>query len=269
SAPTSPPAPSSGSPVPEPRGSDERDLRGSPADRGDGDAGRRGGVRGDRSRRAPGRDHHGLEKRQAQDAAGRGGAPRRRHPLRGAGDERPSRSRARSRVLHQRPDAGTEGDHRRRRDVGGPARRRRRPHRPAGGRGADPRQEPRRSRRPPLRGPDAPRRPGRLRRRRRREKRRIAGGPHNQRVIARYTRPEIGEVWSQQRKLECWLEVELAATEAWAEEGVVPKEAAEACRAKASFTVEAVNELEKVTDHDVAAFVDVDAEAEGEAGDWA
>ncbi|HEX6753640.1 MAG TPA: adenylosuccinate lyase [Solirubrobacterales bacterium] len=87
-------------------------------------------------------------------------------------------------------------------------------------------------------------------------------------MISRYTRAEIGEVWSAQRKLECWLEVELAATEAWAEEGVVPKEAAEACRAKASFSVEAVNEREKVTDHDVAAFVDVVAESVGEHGRW-
>ena len=87
-------------------------------------------------------------------------------------------------------------------------------------------------------------------------------------MIARYTRAEMGEVWSQQRKLECWLEVELAATEAWAEEGAVPKEAAEAARANASFTVEAVNERERVTDHDVAAFVDVVAESVGEHGRW-
>ncbi|HWO16400.1 MAG TPA: adenylosuccinate lyase [Solirubrobacterales bacterium] len=87
-------------------------------------------------------------------------------------------------------------------------------------------------------------------------------------MIPRYTRPEIGEVWSAQRKLECWLEVELAATEAWAEEGVVPKEAAEAARADAAFTVEAVNEREKVTDHDVAAFVDVVADSVGEHGRW-
>ncbi len=78
----------------------------------------------------------------------------------------------------------------------------------------------------------------------------------------------MGEVWSQQRKLGCWLEVELAATEAWAEEGVVPKEAAEEVRAKAAFTVEAVNERERVTDHDVAAFVDVVAESVGEHGRW-
>jgi adenylosuccinate lyase len=87
-------------------------------------------------------------------------------------------------------------------------------------------------------------------------------------MILRYTRPEIGAVWSQQRKMECWLEVELAATEAWAEEGAVPREAAEAARANAAFTVEAVEERERVTDHDVAAFVDVVAESVGEHGRW-
>jgi adenylosuccinate lyase len=87
-------------------------------------------------------------------------------------------------------------------------------------------------------------------------------------VIPRYTRPEIGAVWSPQRKFECWLEVELAATEAWAEEGAVPREAAEAARANATFTVEAVNEREKITDHDVAAFVDVVAASVGEHGRW-
>jgi adenylosuccinate lyase len=88
-------------------------------------------------------------------------------------------------------------------------------------------------------------------------------------VIARYTRPEIGAVWTQQAKLESWLEVELAATEAWAEEGVVPREAAEEARANAAFTVAAVEERERVTDHDVAAFVDVLAgSVGGEAGRW-
>jgi len=87
-------------------------------------------------------------------------------------------------------------------------------------------------------------------------------------VIPRYTREEIGAVWTQQRKLDAWLEVELAATDAWAEEGVVPKEAAKACREKAAFTVEAVNEREKVTNHDVAAFVDVVSESIGEEGRW-
>ncbi len=87
-------------------------------------------------------------------------------------------------------------------------------------------------------------------------------------MIPRYTRPEMGAVWSQQRKMECWLEVELAATEAWAEEGVVPREAAEAARADAAFAVDAVEERERITDHDVAAFVDVVAASVGEHGRW-
>jgi adenylosuccinate lyase len=87
-------------------------------------------------------------------------------------------------------------------------------------------------------------------------------------MIARYTRPELGEVWTPQAKMEAWLEVELAATEAWAAEGVVPEEAAREARGKASFTVEAVEERERVTDHDVAAFVDVVAASVGEHGRW-
>jgi adenylosuccinate lyase len=85
-------------------------------------------------------------------------------------------------------------------------------------------------------------------------------------VISRYTRPEIGAVWTQQSKLETWLEVELAATEAWAAEGVVPAEVAAAARERAAFTVEAVDEREKITDHDVAAFVDVVAASVGDEG---
>jgi len=87
-------------------------------------------------------------------------------------------------------------------------------------------------------------------------------------MIPRYTRPEIGAVWTPQAKMEAWLEVELAATEAWAEEGAVPAEAAAAARERAAFTVEAVEERERVTDHDVAAFVDVVAGSVGEHGRW-
>jgi adenylosuccinate lyase len=87
-------------------------------------------------------------------------------------------------------------------------------------------------------------------------------------VIPRYTRPEIGAVWTQQAKLESWLEVELAATEAWAAEGVVPEDAAREARERAAFTVEEVDEREKVTDHDVAAFVDVVSASVGEHGRW-
>ncbi|HKN93610.1 MAG TPA: adenylosuccinate lyase [Thermoleophilaceae bacterium] len=87
-------------------------------------------------------------------------------------------------------------------------------------------------------------------------------------MIERYTRPEIGAVWSEQRKLDCWLVVELAATDVLAEMGVVPADDAAEIRDRASFTVEAVKEREKVTDHDVAAFVDVVAGSVGEAGRW-
>jgi adenylosuccinate lyase len=87
-------------------------------------------------------------------------------------------------------------------------------------------------------------------------------------VIRRYTRPEIGAVWTQQRRMEAWLAVELAATDAWAGEGTVPEQAAEACRERAAFTVEAVEAREQVTNHDVAAFVDVVAGEVGEEGRW-
>jgi adenylosuccinate lyase len=87
-------------------------------------------------------------------------------------------------------------------------------------------------------------------------------------VIDRYTRREMGAMWSEQRRLETWLDVELAVIDALVEQGVVPEGDAAAIRDRASFTVEAVNEREKVTDHDVAAFVDVVAESVGEPGRW-
>lgn len=88
-------------------------------------------------------------------------------------------------------------------------------------------------------------------------------------MIERYTREKMGAVWSQQRKMETWLEVELAATDAWAAEGVVPEAAAKKIRERAGFTVEAVAEREETTGHDVAAFVDVVAESVGgEEGRW-
>ena len=68
--------------------------------------------------------------------------------------------------------------------------------------------------------------------------------------------------------MSAWLEVELAATDAWAADGVVPAEAAGACRERASFTVQAVAERERTTGHDVAAFVDVVAGSIGDEGRW-
>ena len=87
-------------------------------------------------------------------------------------------------------------------------------------------------------------------------------------MIPRYTREEIGAVWTQRHRMETWLAVELAATEALAAEGVVPEEAARACRERASFTVEAVEERERTTGHDVAAFVDVVSDSIGDQGRW-
>jgi adenylosuccinate lyase len=87
-------------------------------------------------------------------------------------------------------------------------------------------------------------------------------------LIERYTRPEMGAVWSERRRLEAWLQVELAVVDALAEQGIVPEDDAAQVRDRASFTVEAVSERERVTGHDVAAFVDVVAESVGEAGRW-
>jgi adenylosuccinate lyase len=87
-------------------------------------------------------------------------------------------------------------------------------------------------------------------------------------VIERYTRPEMGAVWSERRKLDTWLQVELAVVDVLAEQGVVPEEDAATIRDRASFTLEEVKERENVTDHDVAAFVDVVAGSVGEAGRW-
>jgi adenylosuccinate lyase len=78
----------------------------------------------------------------------------------------------------------------------------------------------------------------------------------------------MGAVWTAERKMAAWLEVELAAVEACAAEGIVPAEAAAACRERASFEVAAVEERERTTNHDVAAFVDVVAASVGSEGRW-
>ena len=75
-------------------------------------------------------------------------------------------------------------------------------------------------------------------------------------------------MWSEERKLECWLQVEVAACEALAEAGVVPPADLEQIRAAPPPDPEAVRERERVTDHDVAAFVDVVSASVGEAGRW-
>ena len=87
-------------------------------------------------------------------------------------------------------------------------------------------------------------------------------------MIPRYALPEMSAVWEEQTRLGYWLEIEILAAEAWARLGVVPEQAALKIRAKASFDVEAVAERERVTKHDVVAFVDVVAGSVGPAGRW-
>jgi adenylosuccinate lyase len=88
-------------------------------------------------------------------------------------------------------------------------------------------------------------------------------------LIPRYALPEIAELFSDEARFSVWLEVEILAVEAWATLGVVPEEAARAIRARASFTVAEIDEREKVTDHDVAAFVDVvQSHVGGPEGTW-
>ena len=88
-------------------------------------------------------------------------------------------------------------------------------------------------------------------------------------MISRYSRPEMARIWSDEGKLERWLEVELAALDGWAETGVVPAEAAEEIRSKAvAPSPERVEEIERKTHHDLAAFVDAVAGELGPAGRW-
>ena len=92
-------------------------------------------------------------------------------------------------------------------------------------------------------------------------------------MIARYTRPEMGAIWSDRNKYQCWLEVELAASEALAELGVVPQEAARALRAGASFDLDRIADIEREVRHDVIAFTtavteSMQARGEGQAARW-
>jgi len=87
-------------------------------------------------------------------------------------------------------------------------------------------------------------------------------------MIPRYTRPEMGAIWSDQRRYETWLDVELAATDALAEAGVVPIEDARALREKAAFDIARIEEIEQTTQHDVIAFTTAVAEKAGPSARW-
>ena len=85
-------------------------------------------------------------------------------------------------------------------------------------------------------------------------------------MIPRYTRKEMGQVWSDESKYRCWLEVELAASDALAEIGEVPKEAAAALRQHAGFSVERIDAIEREVRHDVIAFTTAVSETMAAAG---
>lgn len=84
-------------------------------------------------------------------------------------------------------------------------------------------------------------------------------------MIERYTLPEMGSLWSEQNKFQKWLDVEIAVCEVHAEMGTIPREAVAEIKARARFSVERINEIEKTTNHDVIAFTTNLAEEIGEA----
>ena len=87
-------------------------------------------------------------------------------------------------------------------------------------------------------------------------------------MIPRYTHPEMGRIWSDQRKYETWLQVELAAVDAMARAGIVPDDAARDIRARAAFNIDRIEEIEQVTQHDVIAFTTAVAEHVGPSSRW-
>jgi len=87
-------------------------------------------------------------------------------------------------------------------------------------------------------------------------------------LIPRYTRPEMGRIWSEENRFRTWLKVELAATETLAEAGIVPRAAARAIRQKADFKLDRINEIEAEVRHDVIAFTTAVAEFVGPESRW-
>ena len=85
-------------------------------------------------------------------------------------------------------------------------------------------------------------------------------------MIPRYTRPEMAKIWTEENKLLKWLEVELAALEGLARYGYIPKEIPAKVRARAKFDVARVQEIEKIVNHDVIAFLTNVAESVGPDG---
>src|SRR5690606_32948324 len=87
-------------------------------------------------------------------------------------------------------------------------------------------------------------------------------------MIPRYTSPEMGRIWSDQRKYEAWLQVEVAAVEAMARAGIVPPEAARDIAARGGFDIARIDDIERTTQHDVIAFTTSVAEHVGPSARW-
>ena len=87
-------------------------------------------------------------------------------------------------------------------------------------------------------------------------------------MIRRYTHPDMGRIWSDQRKYETWLQVEVAAAEAMSRAGIVPPDAARDIRERGSFQISRIEEIEEVTQHDVIAFTTAVAEHVGPSARW-
>lgn len=87
-------------------------------------------------------------------------------------------------------------------------------------------------------------------------------------MIERYTRPEMGTIWTDENRYNAWLEIEILADEAWAELGEIPKEDVQKIRENASFDIQRILEIEKETRHDVVAFTRAVSESLGEERKW-
>ncbi|WP_270182738.1 adenylosuccinate lyase [Alkalihalobacillus sp. CinArs1] len=87
-------------------------------------------------------------------------------------------------------------------------------------------------------------------------------------MIERYTRPEMGAIWTEENRYKAWLEVEILACEAWAELGIIPKEDVQKIRENADFDVARIHEIEAETRHDVVAFTRAVSETLGEERKW-
>jgi adenylosuccinate lyase len=87
-------------------------------------------------------------------------------------------------------------------------------------------------------------------------------------MIDRYTRPEMGAIWTEENRFKAWLEVEILACEAWSELGDIPKEDVQKIREKASFDIARIKEIEEETRHDVVAFTRAVSETLGEERKW-